>query len=471
MDDQKDGCHWVQIAWSLSRRAGLDRDPAKMSMSEPERRLRRRLYWSLLSRDALGALGLKAPLNCWPQTNEISDLVVDDFDLGDVPQDGYDKIGVLWPPGKRRLLCLVCVSQTKLHQHLRSILCKQYRFGDYKRNAGKGDETSSKISLLPLTTADARANLDELEAGLNSWRDSLPAELQQTAVGPEISDADFEPFVVHRSMLHMLYHTCLITLYRPWLHPYQGLTSIQTVSSEDTFQQRAQTTVRDSAYAITDHAVELYQLDLVRHLPQTGLSALVAAVVSHIADMLSPWESLRQAGFRGFERCSHLINELRENYYSADFTADFARILAQAKQLPNPPKFNHGTSHSKPGVDAIDFRVEAQSGFSGIVYDHGDGTIEQASSPLLAPPLPTALLPEGFDLSTPERTDLTENANWSLPIEFNETFGHDPTNLALTGVEDYYRNFREETVRLLGDFYDDNTGLFSIRPGIDAVLT
>lgn len=471
MDDQKDACHWVQIAWSLSRRAGLDQDPAKMSMSEPERRLRRRLYWSLLSRDALGALGLKAPLNCWPQNNEISDLVVDDFDLGDVPQDGYDKIGVRWPPGKRQLLCLACVSQTKLHQHLRSILSKQYRFGDYKRNAGKGDEKSSKMILLPLKTADARANLDELEAGLNSWRDSLPADLQQTAVGPEMSDADFESFMVHRSMLHMLYHTCLITLYRPWLHPCQGLTSMQTVSNEDTFQQRAQTTVRDSAYAITDHAVELYQLDLVRHLPQTGLSALVAAVVSHIADMLSQSESLRQAGLRGFERCSHLINELRENYYSADFSAEFARILAQAKQLSNPPKLNHGTSHSILGGDVLDSHVVAQSGFSAIVYDQVDGSNEQASSPTLAPPLPAALFPEGLDLSTPERTDLAENASWSLPIEFTETFGHEPTNLALTGDEEYYRNFREETVRLLGDFYDDHTGLFSIRPGVDAVST
>ena len=183
--------------------------------------MRRRLYWSLLSRDALGALGLKAPLNCWPQHNEMSDLVVDDFDLGNVPQDGYDRIGVRWPPGKRRLLCLACVSQTKLHQHLRSIMSKQYRLGDYKRNAGKGDEKSSKMILLPLTTADARANLHELEAGLISWHESLPADLQQTAVGAELSGADYESFVVLRSMLHMLYQTCLITLYRPWLHPCQ----------------------------------------------------------------------------------------------------------------------------------------------------------------------------------------------------------------------------------------------------------
>ncbi len=470
MDDQKDACHWVQIAWSLSRRAGLDRDPAKMSMSEPERRLRRRLYWSLLSRDALGALGLKAPLNCWPQNDEMSDLVVDDFDLGNVPQDGYDKIGVRWPPGKRRLLCLTCVSQTKLHQHLRRILSRQYQFGDYRRNAGKGDEKSSKMTLLPLRTEDARASLDELEAGLNLWRDSLPAELQQTAASPEMSDADFESFVVHRSMLHMLYHTCLITLYRPWLHPCQASISIQTVSNED-FQQKAQMTVRDSAYAITDHAVELYQLDLVRHLPQTGLSALVAAVVSHIADLLSQSEPLRQAGLRGFERCSHLINELRENYYSADFSADFARILAQAKHLSNPPKLNHGTSHSTLGGEVLDSHVEAQSGFSGIVYDQVGVTIEQASPPTLAPPLPTALFPQGLDLSIPERTALAENASWSLPIEFADTFGLEPTNLALTVDAEYYRNFREETVRLLGDFYEDHTGLFSTRPGADAVAT
>ena len=469
-DEQKDACHWLQIAISLSKRAGLDQDPANMNMTDTERRMRRRIWWSCVNRDPLCALGLKSRLCYYPRDHNVPDLRVEDYDLGDVPQDGFDKVGVLWPAGKRRLLCLASVSQTQLHKHLSNILSEQYKLGDYRRTSGKSDGTSTKMVLLPVATEATRSNLRKLEENLQSWRNSLPSDLQSTIVGSEISDSGFEPFVVFRTVLHMLYHTCLITLYRPWLPPPHNMPAGRQSAAEDDFHLTVQTVVRSSAQAITELAVELHRIDLVRHLPQTGLSALVAAIVSHISDMLSSSEDVQKAGTKGFEQCSHLLNELRENYYSADFSSDFVKLLAQAKKLSQRPRFPEA-SLGFVG-EALDDQVSAQSGFAAVAIDIDSKKCDSMTIPPVTRPLPEALFPEGTDLSSHLNANQDDGTSWSLPDDFDPSMDSvqtmNPTEL--TDEWDCYENFREETIRLLGDFYEDfQPGLLDPIPGIDAV--
>jgi hypothetical protein len=464
-DDQKNACHWIQIAWSLGRRAGIDQDPAKMSMPESERRLRRRLYWSMLNRDALCALGLKAPLSCWPVNDEMPDLDETDFDLGDVPQDGYEKIGVQWPPNKRPLLCQAAVAQAKLHGVLRNIMSQNYQMGEYKREARKLNDASSKMVLLPLTTPASRANLEKLESALKSWLACLPPDLQQTTVETDVLEP-FESYVVIRSVLHMLYNTCLITLYRPWVRPL-ALGPGQENGKERVFQQKVQKTVRDSAYAITELGVGLHQLDLVRQLPQTALSAMVAAVVSHISDMLSPSEQIRRAGLQGFERCSHLVEELRDNYYSADHSADFVRILANVKQSSRKPRQTQEESHPVLEGEMLETHVDALAGFSAVPYDPTENVGIRESPPPLTRSLPHALFQENLRIS--DSSDGGAPQTWDLQIGSIEDDGNEQTCISASADWEYYRNFREETVRLLGDFYDDPSGIFSALPELQSL--
>lgn len=480
-DDQKNAGHWLRIALYLSEREGLNRNPASMDIPENERRIRKRIWWSCITRDPLCAFGVKGPLSHLPQDHDVPVLTVEDYDLGDVPLHGFNKVGVRWPPGKRRLLCVSTVSQVQLNTHLRSLLSQQYKLGDYRRRAGKSDGKSSKMVLLPLTTDAARSRIDQLESALESWRTSLPPELQTTVVGSEISDSGFEPFIVIRTVLHLVYHTSLITLYRPWLRPSQP---------EDDFQIKVRSTVRRSAQSITELAVELHRLDLVRHLPQTGISALLAAVVSHISDMLSSDESVQKAGILGFEKCSHLLSELRENYYAADFSADFVRLLAQARKL------SQQSTTGQTGLivleNDLEDQVSAQSRFNSVHVNPDDGK----SKAEVTRPLPEALFPEGMSLSydsvalqesigwdmpledrgavegTQDMTSLhQENMQWELPLDFGDALQDAQDSIPVQHADewDYYRNFRDETVRLLGDFYNDFQPGLSVELGEEVV--
>ncbi|KAK5054521.1 hypothetical protein LTR84_001412 [Exophiala bonariae] len=466
-DDQKDACHWLQIAISLSRRAGLDQDPANMPIPEAERRIRRRIWWSCVNRDPLCALGLKSRLSLHPRDHDVPDLRVDDFELGDVPPDGFERVGMAWPPGKRRLLCLGSVWQTQLHKHLSDILGEQYKLGDYRSASQKADSKSTKMILLPVANEATRLNLEKLETRLQSWYSSLPSELQTAAVGSEIPDSGFESFVVFRTALHMLYHTCRITLHRPWVRSPQNIEPTNGSETEGDLRGTLQASVRRSAQAITNLAMELHQIDLVRHLPQTGISALVAAVVSHISDMLASSDDVQRAGLKGFEQCSHLLNELRENYYSADFSADFVKLLAQARKLTDKSKLAE-TSLNFVG-EVLDNQVSAQSGFAALHMEPQSTDPEFTAPPVLRP-LPEALFPEGINLSSHEANN--QNSQWSLIGEFDSTVDAHQAIIPSEFTEDWdsYRNFRDETVRLLGDIYEDFLpGQFGTLPEIDAL--
>lgn len=158
--------------------------------------------------------------------------------------------------------------------------------------------------------------------------------------------------------------------------------------------------VRGSAWSITDLAMSLHRVDMVRHLPQTGLSALVVAVFSHISDMLSPQESLHEAGLRGFEQCSHVLNELRENFYSADFSAEFVNLVAQMKSLVRPSVLTQTTYNQRQRNFDLDDQTSAQRKF--LAEDLADN---QSSTLAVSRPLPQALFPEDCDISRQALSD------------------------------------------------------------------
>jgi hypothetical protein len=191
---------------------------------------------------------------------------------------------------------------------------------------------------------------------------------------------------------------------------------------------------------------------------------MVAAVVSHIGDMLSPVEEIRQGGLRGFQRCSHLVEELRDNYYTADHSADFVRILANVKQSSRNPKQAQRESPAVLEGELLETHVDALSGFSAVSYDASDKRSNQESPRPLTRSLPEALFPADLRLSDHPASDLPQTEPWDIAVESMEGVGIQQPCTAASADWEYYRNFREETVRLLGDFYDDPSGIFSALP-------
>ena len=449
-DDQKDAYHWLQVALSLARRAGLDRNPDALDLPPSERHIRKRLWWCCLIRDPLLALGLKRPISILPQDHNVPDLTINDWGYK-TDRRGLSMLGLDWNLEKLRLLWSTCIAEAKLHQCLREILSKQYTMGDCQRGRPVRDETTTNRILLPDSSNQARSTVMHCEKGLQRWHEDLPTTLSSTAISPEFDDSKFEAFVVYRTVLHMLYHTCLITLYRPWVKSSESPLIASFTRDEDEFCRKAKNAVRMSARCITHLAMELHTADLARHLPQTGISALVAAVVSHISDMASSHEALRASGLRGFEQCSQILNELRDNYYSADFSSDFVNLMVKARRLVNGPLQSSPIRDSI--VQSFDFNYQPSEHNTFRAEAEIDAT---ASAPPILGTLPEALFPQGTDLSLnlPLDEDNVLDLERCNDIEIEDR--NQSTKLFDTAESwEYYRNLREESTRLLGDFFDE----------------
>ena len=438
-DDQKDAYHWLQVALSLARRAGLDRNTDSINLPESERRTRKRLWWCLLIRDPLLALGLKRPISILPEHHDVPALNFHDL-CYDMRQVGLSKLGLDRNPEKLRLLWSTCTTEAALHQCLSKIMSKQYTLRPMTRNVSTGDQTMTHRILLPDTSDDARATILDCENSLRQWRKTLPAELATTTLSPDLDDSTSDAFVVYRTVLHMLYYTCMITLYRPWIRALENPQNPSSPVAQDDLRMKAATTVRISAQSITKLAMDLHTGDLARHLPQTGLSALVAAIVSHISDLGSSDRAIRASGLGGFEQCSHALNELRENYYSADFSSDFVNLMMKARRLADAPLM------TEPGAPSFDFNHQSSA----------LGNFMSEKAPVLPRSLPEALFPQDPDLLgklSPlggNGSDLNNGINVKL---LNTDRG---TNLFDTAESrEAYRNLREESARLLGDLFDE----------------
>ena len=84
LDDPKNAWHWLGLAYSLSLTIGLDRNNAFQNENLEVQKLRRRIWWSLYTRDAIVSLGLKKPLRVSSADGDIPLLTLDDFEGRDL---------------------------------------------------------------------------------------------------------------------------------------------------------------------------------------------------------------------------------------------------------------------------------------------------------------------------------------------------------------------------------------------------
>lgn len=324
-DDQKDAWHWVGLAHSVALTIGLNQQQAKQNSDPGLHKLRRRLWWSLYNRDAIVSLGLKRQTIISRGGHDISMLTVEDFDIESMSLEHHSvslQQSQLLQTEKQRQLGNLFVELTKLCTHLRDILSTEYAMINKSNPALDGDSTT--MVLLPCVSKVDQRRLRAYDHNLQLWRESLPNDALYTPYNPESSEFPDSSLQLHRALLHMVYWATLITLFMPRNRSTNVCWSTSNRGNDD-----PRTIVRLAANEITAIALDLHQLDLFRLLPQTGFSALVPAMITHISDTRSDDERIRQAGFQSFNQCWQMMRELQDSYYSAHFATKFIEIVAR----------------------------------------------------------------------------------------------------------------------------------------------
>lgn len=373
-DDTKDVWHWLGVAISVARTIGLHCDTSNAAlMSVQQRRLWKRIWWSLYMRDRLLAIGMRRPMRINDGDFDVSMLELTDFEVDTLPLELTRMLGgcpAVRDTSKRVTLAKMCISLAQLCVCISQVLVVQYSTLGHR--IGATQETTMR--LVPKKSAADACDVFRCDQDLDLWYNELPYGLRFFAAESHerTSSNDGDVVNVHRAMLTGIYLTAISALHRP-----QVLPPTPNVVVAPELRELSKRKVREAANDITDMYQDLVTHDLIRYLPNTGVTCLLPAIIIHLLDIKCPDPAIRQASLRKFQHCMQALQRLREMYASADFAFSFldAAIRKTDAQL--------GTTVPSAASQASSAQVPAKATM--------DSFQKHVANPLLLTPPPEAM--------------------------------------------------------------------------------
>lgn len=339
-DDQKDSHHWMGIAVSLSHTIGLHRNPEKSSaMDEPRKKLWKRIWWSTYMRDRLVALGMRRPTRIKTADFDVPMLNISDFESAVLPEGPScipAECKLLRNLDMQKKLAVMCIESAKLCVCMSHVLSVQYSV--LNNNHGVVNDEGSTKTTVRLVAKKLEPGVNEVQTcdkELQQWRDELPQEALYVAPTWQDVDAGNESVVLNRSLLHMIYYATLSALHRPQVLPSTAMPPRQTQSDMLDHSRKA---VRLAASEITSIAYGLFNIDMVRFLPTTGITVLLPAIIIHLLDIKAPDEATRRSSLQGFCQCMQIMGKLRDIYAAADYSTAFLEAAIRKAEITLPQK-------------------------------------------------------------------------------------------------------------------------------------
>lgn len=321
-DDQKDAWHWIGVAISLAYTMGLHRELGAMSVSTSRQKLGKRIWWSCFMRDRLIALGMRQPSRIHDEDFDVPMLQEGDFEIEVFPEDNNIlplECTVARDITMQQELAALFIAKVQLGICIGHILSSLYSVS-MRDSVHPENTTNSTWMLFPNKKLDYTGNFLSIDLELVAWADALPPCCRCTPLMPlDVKDGS-STIVVHRTLLHMLYYTLILTLHRPQLLPPSP---IHALTTPRIVQDISRLQVQDATTYITRMASKLHHLRLDRFLPITGVTVILPTMMIQLLEMKNPAPQARDLAARGFQQCLCVIEKLRETYVAADDIVSF----------------------------------------------------------------------------------------------------------------------------------------------------
>lgn len=351
-DDQKDTWHWMGVAISLAHTIGLHRNPMSMRMPPRKQRLWKRIWWSCFMRDRLIALGMRRPTRIKDEDYDVPMLEKADFEIEPFPEDNLivsTDCAAMRNLAVQEELAELCIAKASLCVLISRMLKAQYSV--LTRDKMRPDDTTSSTMMLFPNKGSNIEMVKAVDLELMSWESALHECCQYRPLTPlDVRDGK-STIAVHRTLLHMVYHTTVSALHRPQFLP---ASPVQALMASRPVQEMARIRVRDAAARITLMTADLHRFKLERYLPTTGVTVVLPAMIIHLLDMKNPVQHTRERAMRGFKQCMKVMEKLRDIYAAADYAASFLDAALRKASIDLTSQQAHqggetaGTKHQQP---------------------------------------------------------------------------------------------------------------------------
>jgi hypothetical protein len=313
---------------------------------------------------------------------DVALLTLEDFDLEPFEESYQDQS--LAPSAKEaRATALLCIELAKLCVCIGKVVSSQYAM----IRTQPDQDIPHTVMVVSRRDEKSADELESRERELKEWFDALDTHAHRAGSITNV-DGAHSCAEVHWAILNITYQTTINVLHRA-----QALKPSQEAEDARTVQARSRTKVKDSARTLTKLSQSLLHNDEARFLGLIGVTALIAAYLSHMLDVTSADEDVRDASTFRLYQTFEVLNSMRQIYASADAAVTFlasvsrkAGVSVPTSTIEQPSGSANGIAIPSPSGRLVTDRKERR-GFSN---SHSSAHITQwpANTGRAAVPLP-----------------------------------------------------------------------------------
>ncbi|KAJ6099687.1 hypothetical protein N7467_001222, partial [Penicillium canescens] len=298
----KDSQHWLDVCWSLGSSIGLHCDPSMAQISCDHRKIWKRLWWCLYTRNRLIALNLRRPISFKKNSGQNLPFVdLEDFDIhrySDKAIEIFDGCEFLRDLSIQERSAVSFIEKAKLSVLISEVaILRDFRKDGYHTPGTPGDDEDEFAGVWTEQYAKT------LEA-LHLWHARAPADMEKPNQPTHI-------LYVQRAWIRLVFLTTLGTLYR------EGACIKMPHHKKPAYPDRQ--VLQEMSSIMQD----LHNLGVIYLLPTTAVALLVPVLVMHFSDLRSSSDGLQLPGFQNFYRCMMVLSSLGDTYSSAVVVRQF----------------------------------------------------------------------------------------------------------------------------------------------------
>ncbi len=266
-DVTKNVFYWSRVATIVAQGSGMHRSVEASQLSKSDKRLWKRIWWTLFTRDRSVAVALGRPVHINLADSDVEMLIEDDF-IEDEPDQPSE-----YPPDPIHVQFFL--QYIKLCEIMGLVLSQQYSVASKTRGKSPIDLTHSDMTL-----AD--------------WLQNCP----------KIVYWDVNEHHFWAALLHSNYYTTLCLLHRAHMPP----SASRAMIDESGYPSR--NIAFQAAAMITSIIENLVAHDELRYCPAFVVYSLFSALIMHVYQMRSPVASIQKVTKERIQTCMAALKDV-----------------------------------------------------------------------------------------------------------------------------------------------------------------
>ncbi|KAL5119163.1 Transcriptional activator of fatty acid utilization [Pleosporales sp. CAS-2024a] len=316
-DVTKNVFYWTRVAIVVAQGSGMHRSVEGSQLSRSDKRLWKRIWWTLYSRDRSVAVALGRPIAIDPEDSDVEMVSEDDF-IDDEAEHAAE-----FPPDPVHVQFFI--NYVKLSEIMGLVLSQQYSVASKHRRANAIDLTHSDMAL-----AD--------------WLQHCPPEVQWDRTRHHFWAA----------LLHSNYYTTLCLLHRAHMPPAGSPKSTNLDGfGEGEHAYPSRNIAYQAAAMITSIIENLRAHDQIRYTPAFIVYSLFSALIMHVYQMKSSNKSIVSATEQRITICLDALKEVSKVWLVAKMVHTLFESILGNKHLEERLQKAAGRNHKKNKVPSV----------------------------------------------------------------------------------------------------------------------